>query len=326
MIHTGNTEFKQRPLLLAPMEDITDTSFRTICKRYGADVMFTEFVASEALIRDVEDSQKKMTVVEHERPLGIQLFGHDIESVKQAAIIAEQAQPDMIDLNFGCPVKKVTSKGAGAAMLKDIDKMQCMVSEVVKAVHLPVTVKTRLGWDEQNKNIIEVILRLQDAGISAITIHGRTRAQFYKGRSDWSLIGQAKEHPDIHIPVYGNGDIDGPHAAFNAYTQFNVDGIMIGRAAIGNPWIFNQIKHYLTTSEILKAPDISEKVDVAKEHLGLSVDWKGWPKGVHEMRPHLSAYFKGLPDFKKYRNQLLTIKDHDQLMNVLDAIKSAYSH
>ncbi len=325
LIQTGNTDFKDRPLLLAPMEDITDTSFRTLCKRYGADLMFTEFVASEALVRNVEESFKKMKIVEHERPLGIQLFGHDVNSMKRAAMIAEQAHPDMIDINFGCPVKKITTKGAGAAMLKDIDKMQNMVSEVVKAVHLPVTVKTRLGWDEQNKNIIDVILRLQDAGIKAITIHGRTRARFYKGLSDWSLIGQAKEHPKIHIPVYGNGDIDSPQVALDAYTKYNVDGIMIGRGAIGNPWIFNQIKHYLATGELLKLPGINEKVNVAKEHLILSVESKGCPKGVHELRPHLSTYFKGLPGFKKFRNQLLTLKDQDQVMCLLDEIKETYS-
>lgn len=305
MLRIGNIELSEFPLLLAPMEDITDPPFRKICKRLGADLMYTEFISSEGLIRDAVKSTLKLDISEDERPIGIQIFGHDIDSMKEAARIAETANPDLIDINFGCPVKKVVVKGAGAALLKDIPKMVRMTQAIVKATSLPVTLKTRLGWDEKTLVITDVVEQLQDAGIAAITIHGRTRAQVYSGFADWTLIGEVKKNPRIKIPVFGNGDIDGPVKAAEMIEKYKVDGIMIGRASIGNPWIFRQIKEYLKTGTLLDGPGMPERLNVCLEHLQMSVVWKGEKRGVNEMRKHYSGYFKGVRNFKHHKLALM---------------------
>lgn len=294
------------PLFLAPMEDITDPSFRMICKMYGADFMYTEFVSSDGLVRDGEKSVRKLDIYDSERPIGIQLYGHLTGSMVEAALIAEEAGPELIDINFGCPVKKIANRGAGAGMLRNIPLMIEMTEAIVKAVKLPVTVKTRLGWDDENRNIVEIAERLQDAGIRALTIHGRTRAQLYKGEADWTLIGAVKNNQRMNIPVIGNGDIDGPLRAREMFNRYGVDGIMIGRATVGRPWIFREIRHYLTTGELLPEPSVNEKAELALLHIEKSLEFKEGNRAIFEMRRHLSNYFKGLPHFKETRLKLLT--------------------
>lgn len=308
------------PLLLAPMEDVSDPPFRMLCKENGADMMYTEFISSEGLIRDAAKSVMKLDIFEYERPIGVQIFGSDISTMEQCARIIERTKPDLLDINYGCPVMKVACKGAGAGILKDIDKMVRMTKAVVDATSLPVTVKTRLGWDDQTKNILDVAERLQDVGIKALTIHGRTRVQMYKGAADWSLIAKVKENPRITIPIFGNGDIDSPEKALEYKNRYGVDGIMIGRASIGYPWIFNEIKHYLKTGEKLAPPTLAERAAAARKHFEFSVRWKGEKLGVLEMRRHYSNYFKGLPHFKEDRMALVTMDEPEKIIAKLDEI------
>ena len=324
MVKIGDLEIGEFPLLLAPMEDVSDPPFRAVCKENGADLMYTEFISAEGLIRDATKSRQKLDIYDYERPIGIQIFGEKIESMREAASIAEEAGPELIDINYGCPVKKVAGRGAGAGILLDIDKMQKMTAEIVNQVDLPVTVKTRLGWDENSIRIVEVAKRLQDVGIQALTIHGRTRAQMYKGEADWTHIAEVKNHPDIHIPIFGNGDIDSPQKAVEFKEKYNVDGIMIGRAAIGNPWIFDQIKHYMATGEEMELPSIEERVRVTKKHLDFSIEWKGPKTGVFEMRRHYTNYFKGLHNFKPFRTRLVELETHQELLDTLDEISVVY--
>jgi tRNA-dihydrouridine synthase B len=321
----GNTELRERPLFLAPMEDITDPSFRSICKNFGADFMFTEFISSDGLIRDGTKSVKKLDIFDHERPIGIQLYGHLIEAMTEAATIAEEASPDLIDINFGCPMKKIANRGAGAGMLRDIPLMIRMTEAIVKAVKLPVTVKTRLGWDDKSLNIVEIAERLQDAGIRGLTIHGRTRAQLYKGEADWALIGEVKNNPRIKIPIIGNGDIDGPVKAKEMFDRYGVDGIMIGRATVGRPWIFRDIRSFLDTGVLLPEPSVNEKVDIALLHLDKSIEFKEGKRAIFEMRRHLSNYFKGLPHFKETRLKLLTAIDTDEIKIILEYIRTTWN-
>jgi nifR3 family TIM-barrel protein len=321
----GNIELGDFPLLLAPMEDVSDPPFRAVCKDGGADLMYTEFISSEGLIRHAAKSKQKLDIFEYERPIGIQLFGGDIGNMTESACIATEVNPDLIDINYGCPVKAVACRGAGAALLQDIPKMVKMTEEVVKATHLPVTVKTRLGWDESTKNIVEVAERLQDIGIQALSVHGRTRVQMYKGEANWELIGKIKENPRMHIPIFGNGDIDSPEKALEYKNRFGVDGVMIGRAAIGYPWIFQEIKHYLATGEKLSPPTISERVDAARKHFEFSVRWKGDKLGVFEMRRHYSNYFKCLPDFKPFRTKLVEAPTADDVLALLEEIAETYT-
>jgi tRNA-dihydrouridine synthase B len=323
MVKIGNIEIAEFPLLLAPMEDVSDPPFRAVCKQNGADLMYTEFISSEGLIRDAAKSRQKLDIFEYERPIGIQLFGGNVDSMREAAEIATAARPDLIDINYGCPVKAVACKGAGAALLQDIPKMVRMTEEVVKSTHLPVTVKTRLGWDEQTKNIVEVAERLQDIGIKALSIHGRTRVQMYKGSADWTLIAKVKENPRMHIPIFGNGDIDTPQKALEYKNRYGVDGLMIGRASIGYPWIFNEIKHFLATGEMLVAPDLNERVNVAKQHLDFSIRWKGSKLGVFEMRRHYTNYFKGMQDIKPYRTRLVEAPTAEAVHEILDELVNA---
>lgn len=325
MVKIGNVEIGDFPLLLAPMEDVSDPPFRAVCKENGADMMYTEFISSEGLIRNAAKSVEKLDIYDYERPIGIQIFGDKIESMREAAAIAEEARPEIIDINYGCPVKKVACKGAGAGILLDIPKMQKMTEEIVKQVQLPVTVKTRLGWDDSTIKIVEVAKRLQDVGIQALTIHGRTRKQMYKGVADWTKIAEVKNHPDIHIPIFGNGDIDSPEKALEYKNKYEVDGIMIGRAAIGYPWIFNEIKHFFETGEHLPPPTLKDRVDVAKKHLNFSVEWKGEKKGIFEMRRHYTNYFRGIPHFKPYRTQLVELDTQQEILNVLDEVESKFS-
>lgn len=313
------------PLLLAPMEDVSDPPFRALCKENGVDLMYTEFISSEGLIRDAVKSMQKLDIYEYERPIGIQIFGNDIESMIQATKITEQTNPDIIDINYGCPVKKVACKGAGAGILQDIPKMVKMTAEIVKATHLPVTVKTRLGWDEDTKYIVEVAERLQDVGIEAISIHGRTRKQMYKGEADWTLIREVKNNPRMKIPVFGNGDIDTPERALAYKNEYGVDGIMIGRASIGYPWIFNEIKHFVKTGEHLAKPGLKERVEVTRRHLEMSVKWKGESLGMVEMKRHYTNYFKGIPHFKDYKTKLVTSFDLQEIYDTLDTIESNFS-
>lgn len=320
MVKIADIELGEFPLLLAPMEDVSDPPFRYVCKQYGADLMYTEFISSEGLIRDAIKSRKKLDIFDYERPIGIQIFGGDEEAMALSAKIVDATNPDIVDINFGCPVKKVVCKGAGAGVLKDIDLMVRLTKAVVKSTHLPVTVKTRLGWDESSINIMEVAERLQDVGIKALTIHGRTRAQMYKGSADWSYIAQVKNNPRIHIPIFGNGDIDSPEKAFEYRNKYGVDGIMIGRAAIGYPWIFNEIKHYFKTGEYLPKPTISNRVEVCKTHLLKSVEWKGVKLGLLEMRQHYTNYFKGIPNFKDTRTKLVTLNTLEEILEVLESI------
>jgi nifR3 family TIM-barrel protein len=321
----GHIRLPEFPILLAPMEDVSDPPFRAVCKESGADLMYSEFISSEGLIRDAIKSKKKLDIFDYERPVGIQIFGGDEESLALAAKIVEVTGPDLLDINFGCPVKKVALKGAGAGVLKDVDLMVKLTSAVVKATTLPVTVKTRLGWDESQKNIEEVAERLQDAGIAALTIHGRTRAQMYKGEADWTLIGKVKNNPRIHIPIFGNGDIDSPEKALEYKNRFGVDGIMIGRAAIGYPWIFREIKHYLATGELLPPPTLEERVSVCRKHLLRSVEWKPFKVGINEMRRHYAQYLKGLPNIREYRNKLVTLNSVEEIEEVLDTLKVQYA-
>ncbi len=324
MVKIGNIELGEFPLLLAPMEDVSDPPFRYVCKQLGADMMYTEFISSEGLIRDAKKSVHKLDIFEYERPIGIQLFGSDIESMRQAGIIADEAKPDLIDINYGCPVKAVACRGAGAALLQDIPKMVEMTSAIVKIATRPVTVKTRLGWDNSTKNIVEVAERLQDIGISALSIHGRTRAQLYKGPADWELIGAVKNNPRITIPIFGNGDVDSPERALEMKNRYGVDGVMIGRAAIGYPWIFNEIKHFLKTGEKLASPDVNQRVDTSLAHLRKSVEWKGNYTGIVEMRRHYSNYFKGYDHFKDYRMRLVTCNDVEELYSILEEVRAHY--
>lgn len=325
MVQIGKVTFEDFPLLLAPMEDVSDPPFRAVCKLGGADLMYTEFISSEGLIRDAAKSVQKLDIFEYERPIGIQLFGSDIDSMRKSSEIATAANPDLIDINYGCPVKNVACRGAGAALLQDIDKMVAMTQAVMEATHLPVTVKTRLGWDDSTKNVQEVAERLQDIGVAALTIHGRTRAQMYKGDADWTLIGRIKDNPRIHIPVFGNGDIDTPEKALDYRNRFGVDGIMIGRATIGNPWIFGQIKHYFATGEHLPEPTLEERVRVCRQHLDFSLRWKGPVLGVVEMRRHYSNYFRALPDFKPYRTRLVTETSPEALFEILNEVTNSYA-
>ena len=325
MPRIGQIELPEFPLLLAPMEDVSDPPFRAVCKDNGADLMYTEFISSEGLIRDAIKSRKKLDIFEYERPVGIQIFGGDEESLSLAAKIVEVTNPDLLDINFGCPVKKVAMKGAGAGVLKDIDLMVRLTSAVVKATSLPVTVKTRLGWDDHTKNIEEVAERLQDVGIKALAIHGRTRTQMYKGQADWTLIGKIKNNPRIHIPIFGNGDIDSPEKALEYKNRYGVDGIMIGRAAIGYPWIFNEIKHFVKTGEHLPPPTIEDRLIVCRKHLRRSIEWKNPIVGINEMRRHYSNYLKGLPNIKEFRNKLVTLKTEEEINEVFDDIARTYN-
>lgn len=320
----GSIELGEFPLLLAPMEDVSDPPFRAVCKANGADLMYTEFIAAEGLIRNADKSMHKLDIYDYERPIGIQIFGENIESMRIAAGIAEEAGPELVDINYGCPVKKVACKGAGAGILLDIPKMQKMTEEIVKRCKVPVTVKTRLGWDEDNIRILEVVERLQDVGVQAITIHARTRYQMYKGEADWTWIQRVKEMPNLRIPVFGNGDIDSPEKALEYKNKYGPDGIMIGRAAIGYPWIFNEIKHFMATGEHLPKPDMAERVKVCKEHLKRSVDWKGDKTGIFEMRAHYTNYFRGIPDFKPYRQRLVEGASYDEVAETLEEIGSVF--
>ena len=309
-----------KPLFLAPMEDVTDPSFRWLCKQFGADMVYTEFISSDGLIRDAVKSRAKLNISDDERPVGIQIYGHLIEPMVEAARMAESAGPDVIDINFGCPVKKIANRGAGSGMMRDVPLMVEMTRQIVNAVKTPVTVKTRLGWDDENKNIEEIAERLQDVGIAALTIHGRTRAQLYEGTADWTLIGAVKNNPRIRIPIIGNGDIDSGQSAAEAFARWGVDGVMVGRATYGRPWIFREIHHYLDTGTVMPQPSVTERVDIAKKHLLKSVEIKGEKVGVLEMRRHLSNYFKGLPDFKATRLKLVTENDIPVLLDTLDYI------
>ena len=325
MVKIGDIEVGEFPLLLAPMEDVSDPPFRALCKENGADVMYTEFISSEGLIRDAVKSVQKLDIFEYERPIGIQIFGYDIESMREAAAITEEANPDIIDINYGCPVKKVACKGAGAGILQDIPKMVRMTEEIVKAVNKPVTVKTRLGWDENSKYIVDVAERLQDVGIKAISIHGRTRKQMYKGEADWSLIRDVKENQRMNIPVFGNGDVDTPEKAKLMKDTYGIDGIMIGRASIGNPWVFNEIKHYLETGQKLAPAKMPQRIEAARRHLEMAIYWKGEKLGIFETRRHYANYFKGFPHFKEIRMALVTLETQDELFGLLNKVKLDYS-
>jgi tRNA-dihydrouridine synthase B len=323
-IQIGSIALGEMPLLLAPMEDVSDPPFRYVCKQNGVDMMYTEFISSEGLIRDAAKSKQKLDIFEYERPIGIQIFGSDIPTMREATEIATQASPDLIDINYGCPVKNVACRGAGASLLQDIDKMVAMTKAVVESTHLPVTVKTRLGWDDNTKNIREVAMRLQDVGIQALSIHGRTRAQMYKGVADWTLIREVKRNPQIQIPIFGNGDIDSVAKAAAWRAEYEVDGLMIGRAAIGYPWIFREIKHFFHTGEMLAGPTIAERVEVCKTHLMKSIEWKGEKTGIFEMRRHYANYFKGIPHFKEYRMKLVQLDQVNDILEVLEEIQSHF--
>ncbi len=321
----GAIDLGRMPLFLAPMEDVTYKSFRYMCKKFGADVMYTEFVNSDALVRNVAKTKHKMSLFDFDRPVAIQIYGHDIDAMAEAARVAEEAGPDFIDINFGCPMKKIVKRGAGAALLQDLPKMQAMAVAVVKAVSLPVTAKTRLGWDEHDKPLVEAALRLQDAGIAALAIHGRTRSQLYNGLADWTLIGEVKNNPAITIPIIGNGDVKGPSSAAILLRQTGVDGLMIGRPAIGRPWIFREIKHYFATGEILPPPSVEEVVANVREQLQLSIEWKdNERRGILEMRRHLAKYFPHLPDFRELKVKLLQADDFLTVSALLDMIVEKY--
>ena len=325
MVTIGNIKLPAFPLLLAPMEDVSDPPFRAVCKQNGADLMFTEFISSEGLIRDAIKSRQKLEIFEEEKPVGIQIFGGDEDAMAMSAKIVDAVQPDLLDINFGCPVKKVVSKGAGAAVLKDIDLMVRLTAACVRSTSLPVTVKTRLGWDDNTKNIEEVAERLQDIGIKALSIHGRTRSQLYKGNADWTLIARIKENSRIQIPIFGNGDIDSPEKALEYKNRYGVDGIMIGRAAIGYPWIFSEIKYFLQTGEHLAPPTIEQRISVIKKHISGSVKWKGESLGILEMRRHYANYLKGLPNIKEYRSQLVTVKTQEEINEILSLVEKNYT-
>lgn len=327
----GNIDLGEKPVLLAPMEDVTDASFRIVCKKFGADMVYTEFIPSDGLIRDAAKAIAKMKTSDDEAPIAIQIYGNDPDAMVEAAKMADNADQiagghgcDIIDINFGCPVNKIAGRGAGSGMMREPDKMVMITERIVKAVSKPVTVKTRLGWDESSKIIVPLAERLQDAGIAALTIHGRTRCQMYKGEADWTLIGHVKENPRMHIPIIGNGDINSPQKAGEAFGKYGVDGIMVGRASFGHPWIFREIKHYLTTGEILPSMSVNDRVALAKWHLSLSTGLKGPVTGVLEMRRHLSCYFKGLPDFKETRVKLVTAPTADEVMALLDYVSERW--
>jgi len=324
LVKIADIELGEFPLLLAPMEDVSDPPFRAVCKDQGVDLMYTEFISSEGLIRDAAKSVEKLDIYDYERPIGIQIFGDKIESMREAASIAEAANPELIDINYGCPVKKVACKGAGAGILLDLPKMQKMTDEIVKQVDKPVTVKTRLGWDDGSIKIVEVAKRLQDVGIKALTIHGRTRKQMYKGEANWDYIAEVKNNPQIEIPIFGNGDVDSPEKALEYRDKYGVDGIMIGRAAIGYPWIFREIKHFFATGENLPGPDMAERIRVVLKHLDFSIEWKGERKGLNEMKRHYSNYFRGLPNFKTYRTKLVTSDDYSEVMDILNEVAGTY--
>lgn len=325
MVRIGPIELGEFPLLLAPMEDVSDPPFRALCKEQGCDMMYTEFVSVEGLIRDASKSVQKLDIYDYERPIGIQIFGAELDSMRRATEIVERANPEVIDINFGCPVKKVVNKMAGAGILQDIDRMVALTDAIVKSTDKPVTVKTRLGWDEQSIRIEEVAERLQDVGIKALSIHGRTRKQMYKGEADWTLIGKIKENPRIHIPIFGNGDIDSPEKAKLYRERYGVDGIMIGRAAIGYPWIFREIKHFFKTGELLAPPTIAERVEAARKHLEHSLVWKGEKVGVVEMRRHYTNYFRGLRGIKAFRQRLVTEYDPQLIFEILQEIETHYA-
>jgi len=316
----NNITLPDFPILLAPMEDVSDPPFRYVCKQYGADLMYTEFISSEGLIRDAIKSRQKLDIFDYERPIGIQIFGGDEDAMALCAKIVDATNPDLVDINFGCPVKKVVCKGAGAGVLKDIDLMIRLTKAVIKSTNLPVTVKTRLGWDDNSINIMEVAERLQDAGIQALAIHGRTRAQMYKGSANWKYIAEVKNNQRIKIPIFGNGDVDSPEKALEYKNTYGVDGIMIGRAAIGYPWIFNEIKHFFKTGTHLPKPEMQNRIEVCKTHLKKSVEWKGEKLGLLEMRNHYANYFKGIPNFKETRTKLVTLNASAEVLNVLDEI------
>jgi len=323
-VKIGNIDLGEFPLLLAPMEDVSDPPFRFVCKQNGVDMMYTEFISSEGLIRDAAKSVAKLDIFEYERPIGIQIFGSEIESMREATIIASAARPDLIDINYGCPVKNVACRGAGASLLQDIDRMVLMTKAVIESTQLPVTVKTRLGWDDNTKNVVEVAERLQDVGIKALTIHGRTRAQMYKGEADWTLIRDIKRNPRIKIPIFGNGDVNSIEKAADWRMEYEIDGIMIGRAAIGYPWIFREIKHFFKTGEYLPEPTIAERVDVCRTHFQKSILWKGEKTGIFEMRRHYANYFKGVPDFKEYRMRLVSLENIQDIHSTLDEINERF--
>ena len=326
MVKIGNIDLGEFPLLLAPMEDVSDPPFRALCKKQGCDMMYTEFISVEGLIRDADKSVQKLDIYDYERPIGIQIFGANLDSMTRAAEIVEEAKPELLDINYGCPVKKVVCKMAGAGILQDIDRMVKLTDAIVKSTNLPVTVKTRLGWDDKTMYIEEVAERLQDVGIKALSIHGRTRKQMYKGEADWTLIGKIKENPRIHIPIFGNGDIDSPQKALEYKNRYGVDGIMIGRASIGNPWVFREIKTFLETGEIVERPTIEERVGAAREHLEKSIEWKGELLGVVEMRRHYTNYFRGYHGIKPYRSKLVTEYDPNVLYEILDEIAYKYAN
>ncbi|MEJ6735795.1 MAG: tRNA dihydrouridine synthase DusB [Flavobacteriales bacterium] len=324
MVKIGDIELGEFPLLLAPMEDVSDPPFRALCKENGADLMYTEFISSEGLIRDAVKSVQKLDIFEYERPVGIQIFGNNIESMKMATEMTAKASPDIIDINYGCPVKKVAGKGAGAGILQDIPKMVAMTEAIVKSTNIPVTVKTRLGWNEETKYIVEVAERLQDVGIKGISIHGRTRKQMYKGEADWALIGDVKNNPRMNIPVFGNGDVTTPERVVEVRDRYSVDGVMIGRASIGYPWIFNEIKHFMATGEHLAKPVLLDRINAARRHLEMSVKWKGETLGVLEMRRHYGNYFKGISHFKEHRMKLVTQDDSVNVFAALDEIERVF--
>ena len=326
MAKIGNIDLGEFPLLLAPMEDVSDPPFRALCKENGADVVYTEFISSEGLIRNAAKSTMKLDIYEQERPVGIQIFGANLDSMLQSVDIVEQTNPDIIDINFGCPVKKVVCKGAGAGILKDIDKMEMLTREMAKRTQLPVTVKTRLGWDEKNIKIVEVAERIQDAGAKAITIHGRTRAQMYKGFADWTLISDVKNNPRMKIPVFGNGDVNSPEKAVEMRDVYGLDGAMIGRASIGNPWFFNQVKHYFKTGDKMPSPTINDRIEMAKRHLEMSIKWKGEKLGVLETRRHYSNYFKGIPDFKQYRTKMVTMDHSYEIFDLFEGLENKFGN
>ena len=325
MVKIGDIELGKFPLLLAPMEDVSDPPFRALCKENGADVVYTEFISSEGLIRDAAKSVMKLDIYENERPVGIQIFGANLDSMLRSVDIVEKTNPDIIDINFGCPVKKVVCKGAGAGILKDIDKMEMLTREMAKRTKLPITVKTRLGWDEKTIKIVEVAERIQDAGAKAITIHGRTRAQMYKGNADWSLISKVKNNQRMKIPVFGNGDVSSPEKAVEMRDEYGLDGAMIGRASIGNPWFFNQVKHYFKTGEHSPSPSIIDRIKMAEKHLKMAIDWKGEKLGVLETRRHYSNYFRGIPDFKKHRTIMVTTDHSNELFALFNELKKEFS-
>ena len=324
MVKIADISLGEFPLLLAPMEDVSDPPFRALCKKFGADMMYTEFISSEGLIRDARESKQKLDIYDYERPIGIQIFGANLDSMLRTTEIVETAQPELLDINYGCPVKKVVCKMAGAGILQDIDRMVSLTSAIVQKSSLPVTVKTRLGWDDNTKYIVEAAERLQDIGIKAISIHGRTRKQMYKGQADWTLIGKIKENPRMHIPVFGNGDVNSPEKALEMRQRYGVDGIMIGRASIGYPWIFREVKHFFETGEKLAPPTVAERVAAAKEHLQRSLEWKGERRGVVEMRRHYTNYFKRLPNIKPLRLKLVTTYEVEEIIATLDVISATY--